>query len=163
MTIFSCAILSVMKSIITKIPVRDILEAENSTSLFADYTKESKTKFTPDSDVNMDIYYTMEDAGILDCYGAFNGSTLVGFCVATTNLSPNYNALATSVMALYVDKAHRKFGTAKGLIDEIESMAKSKGSTMVLLSSTVNGVLGRFAKTIGYSESNVIYVKDVSE
>ncbi len=152
-----------MKSIITKIPVRYIFEAENSDSLFADYTNESKTEFTPESDVNSVIYYAMEEAGMLDCYGAFDGSVLVGFCVASTAVSPNYNALATTVMALYVDKAHRKYGTAKGLIGEIESMAKSKGSTMVLLSSTVNGVLGRFAKTIGYSESNVIYVKDVSE
>ena len=72
---------------------------------------------------------------------------------------PHYSCLGTTVMSIYIDKKHRKFGTAKTLIKLVEARAKAKGSEAVMLSSPVSSTFGRFTTSLGYRHMSNFYGK----
>jgi GNAT superfamily N-acetyltransferase len=62
-------------------------------------------------------------------------------------------------MAIFVDKPYRKYGTAKGLINKMETVVKAKGSKLLTISSPLNSHFNTYLSTLGYKHINNFYGK----
>lgn len=146
--------------IINKIPVTEIVYADNSDYLFDKYFDEGKTGLTDRPKVNKDLYIHLDSLGMLDNFGIYDDTnTLVGFIIASTSESPHYGTLATTVMSVFILPEHRKYGAAKKLISLVERCARDKESSMVIISSPKDATMGKFITKIGYKVSNILYGK----
>ena len=109
--------------------------------------------------INKEAYYNMERANLLDTLVIINEAKVVGFIVATTTINPNYGDLQSTIMAIFVDKPYRKYGTAKGLINKMETVVKAKGSKLLTISSPLNSHFNTYLSTLGYKHINNFYGK----
>ena len=140
----------------------DIIELFNSPNmltLYKEYSKESKNTLTPEIDPCEEMYVGMENLGMLDFVGAYDGDKLVGFIVALTTTMAHYSLAATTVESFFVIEKYRKYGTAKRLLKEIESIAKEKGAVNVFMSSPIHSALHLAARAMGYTNTHIIHTK----
>lgn len=144
---------------IQKIKVETILESENSEDLFKKYFAEGSRGLLPEVKVCKPVFYSLEQAGLLDCFGVFKDSKLVGFIIASTSVLPHYSCLGTTIMSIYIDKEYRKFGTAKELITRVKYQAVNRGAKLLMLSSPIDSKFGNFAATLGFKKTNEFYGK----
>ena len=144
---------------IKNIKVEEILEASNSTELFNLYFNEGSRGLLPSLDINKPIFYALDSAGLLDCFGVYHLDTLVGFVIASTSIMPHYNCLGTTIMSIYIHKDHRKFGVSKQLLMLVEQCAIDRGSKAILLSSPIDSKFGKFSTTLGFKKTNEFYGK----
>ena len=141
---------------IVQVPIKELLE--NNDELLEKYFIEGHSLVTS-YNINKDTYYAMENANLLDTLVATNGSNIVGFILATTTINPNYGDLQSTIMAIFVDKEYRKYGTAKKLIANIESIVQAKGSKLLTISSPLNSHFNTYLSTLGYKHINNFYGK----
>lgn len=138
-------------NLIVKVPIQELLE--NNKELLKKYFIEGHNLVTS-YNINKEAYYNMEKANLLDTLVIINEAKVVGFIVATTTINPNYGDLQSTIMAIFVDKPHRKYGTAKGLINKMETVVKAKGSKLLTISSPLNSHFNTYLSTLGYKHIN---------
>lgn len=143
-------------SLIVKVPIQELLE--NNKELLKKYFIEGHNLVTS-YNINKEAYYNMEKANLLDTLVIINEAKVVGFIVATTTINPNYGDLQSTIMAIFVDKPYRKYGTAKGLINKMETVVKAKGSKLLTISSPLNSHFNTYLSTLGYKHINNFYGK----
>lgn len=143
-------------SLIVRVPIQELLE--NNKELLKKYFIEGHNLVTS-YNINKEAYYNMEKANLLDTLVIINETKVVGFIVATTTINPNYGDLQSTIMAIFVDKPHRKYGTAKGLINKMETVVKAKGSKLLTISSPLNSHFNTYLSTLGYKHINNFYGK----
>ena len=143
-------------NLIVKVPIQELLE--NNKELLKKYFIEGHNLVTS-YNINKEAYYNMEKANLLDTLVIINKAKVVGFIVATTTINPNYGDLQSTIMAIFVDKPHRKYGTAKGLINKMETVVKAKGSKLLTISSPLNSHFNSYLSTLGYKHINNFYGK----
>ena len=143
-------------NLIVKVPIQELLE--NNKELLNKYFIEGHNLVTA-YNINEEAYYNMEKANLLDTLVIINEAKVVGFIVATTTINPNYGDLQSTIMAIFVDKPHRKYGTAKGLINKMETVVKAKGSKLLTISSPLNSHFNTYLSTLGYKHINNFYGK----
>ena len=143
-------------SLIVRVPIQELLE--NNKELLKKYFIEGHNLVTS-YNINKEDYYNMEKANLLDTLVIINEAKVVGFIVATTTINPNYGDLQSTIMAIFVDKPYRKYGTAKGLINKMETVVKAKGSKLLTISSPLNSHFNTYLSTLGYKHINNFYGK----
>ena len=143
-------------NLIVKVLIQELLE--NNKELLKKYFIEGHNLVTS-YNVNKEAYYNMEKANLLDTLVIINEAKVVGFIVATTTINPNYGDLQSTIMAIFVDKPYRKYGTAKGLINKMETVVKAKGSKLLTISSPLNSHFNTYLSTLGYKHINNFYGK----
>lgn len=143
-------------NLIVKVPIQELLE--NNKELLKKYFIEGHNLVTS-YNINKEAYYNMEKANLLDTLVIINEAKVVGFIVATTTINPNYGDLQSTIMAIFVDKPYRKYGTAKGLINKMETVVKAKGSKLLTISSPLNSHFNTYLSTLGYKHINNFYGK----
>ena len=143
-------------NLMVKVPIQELLE--NNKELLKKYFIEGHNLVT-DYNINKEAYYNMEKANLLDTLVIINEAKVVGFIVATTTINPNYGDLQSTIMAIFVDKPYRKYGTAKGLINKMETVVKAKGSKLLTISSPLNSHFNTYLSTLGYKHINNFYGK----
>lgn len=143
-------------NLIVRVPIQELLE--NNKELLKKYFIEGHNLVTS-YNINKEAYYNMEKANLLDTLVIINEAKVVGFIVATTTINPNYGDLQSTIMAIFVDKPHRKYGTAKGLINKMETVVKAKGSKLLTISSPLNSHFNTYLSTLGYRHINNFYGK----
>ena len=143
-------------SLIVRVPIQELLE--NNKELLKKYFIEGHNLVTS-YNINKEAYYNMERANLLDTLVIINEAKVVGFIVATTTINPNYGDLQSTIMAIFVDKPYRKYGTAKGLINKMETVVKAKGSKLLTISSPLNSHFNTYLSTLGYKHINNFYGK----
>ena len=143
-------------NLIVKVPIQELLE--NNKELLNKYFTEGHNLVTS-YNINKEAYYNMEKANLLDTLVIINEAKVVGFIVATTTINPNYGDLQSTIMAIFVDKPYRKYGTAKGLINKMETVVKAKGSKLLTISSPLNSHFNTYLSTLGYKHINNFYGK----
>ena len=141
---------------IVKVPVKELLE--NNEELLEKYFVEGHTLVTS-YNVNKDTYYNMENASLLDTLVATKDNKIVGFILATTTINPNYGDLQSTIMAIFVDKEYRKYGTAKKLIANMEDIVQAKGSKLLTISSPKDSHFNSYLSALGYKHINNFYGK----
>ena len=143
-------------NLIVRVPIQELLE--NNKELLNKYFTEGHNLVTS-YNINKEAYYNMEKANLLDTLVIINEAKVVGFIVATTTINPNYGDLQSTIMAIFVDKPYRKYGTAKGLIYKMETVVKAKGSKLLTISSPLNSHFNTYLSTLGYKHINNFYGK----
>ena len=143
-------------SLIVRVPIQELLE--NNKELLKKYFIEGHNLVTS-YNINKEAYYNMEKANLLDTLVVITDAKVVGFIVATTTINPNYGDLQSTIMAIFVDKPYRKYGTAKGLINKMETVVKAKGSKLLTISSPLNSHFNTYLSTLGYKHINNFYGK----
>ena len=143
-------------SLIVRVPIQELLE--NNKELLKKYFIEGHNLVTS-YNINKEAYYNMEKANLLDTLVIINEAKVVGFIVATTTINPNYGDLQSTIMAIFVDKPYRKYGTAKGLINKMEAVVKAKDSKLLTISSPLNSHFNTYLSTLGYKHINNFYGK----
>ena len=143
-------------NLMVKVPIQELLE--NNKELLNKYFTEGHNLVTS-YNINKEAYYNMEKANLLDTLVIINEAKVVGFIVATTTINPNYGDLQSTIMAIFVDKPYRKYGTAKGLINKMETTVKAKGSKLLTISSPLNSHFNTYLSTLGYKHINNFYGK----
>lgn len=143
-------------NLIVRVPIQELLE--NNKELLNKYFIEGHNLVTS-YNINKEAYYNMEKANLLDTLVIINEAKVVGFIVATTTINPNYGDLQSTIMAIFVDKPYRKYGTAKGLINKMETVVKAKGSKLLTISSPLNSHFNTYLSTLGYKHINNFYGK----
>ena len=143
-------------NLIVRVPIQELLE--NNKELLKKYFIEGHNLVTS-YNINKEAYYNMEKANLLDTLVIINEAKVVGFIVATTTINPNYGDLQSTIMAIFVDKPGRKYGTAKGLINKMETVVKAKGSKLLTISSPLNSHFNTYLSTLGYKHINNFYGK----
>lgn len=143
-------------NLIVRVPIQELLE--NNKELLKKYFIEGHNLVTS-YNINKEAYYNMEKANLLDTLVIINEAKVVGFIVATTTINPNYGDLQSTIMAIFVDKPYRKYGTAKGLINKMETVVKAKGSKLLTISSPLNSHFNTYLSTLGYKHINNFYGK----
>ena len=143
-------------NLIVRVPIQELLE--NNKELLNKYFTEGHNLVTS-YNINKEAYYNMEKANLIDTLVIINEAKVVGFIVATTTINPNYGDLQSTIMAIFVDKPHRKYGTAKGLINKMETVVKAKGSKLLTISSPLNSHFNTYLSTLGYKHINNFYGK----
>lgn len=143
-------------NLIVKVPIQELLE--NNKELLKKYFIEGHNLVTS-YNINKEAYYNMEKANLLDTLVIINETKVVGFIVATTTINPNYGDLQSTIMAIFVDKPYRKYGTAKDLINKMETVVKAKGSKLLTISSPLNSHFNTYLSTLGYKHINNFYGK----
>ena len=143
-------------NLIVRVPIQELLE--NNKELLKKYFIEGHNLVTS-YNINKEAYYNMEKANLLDTLVIINEAKVVGFIVATTTINPNYGDLQSTIMAIFVDKPYRKYGTAKCLINKMETVVKAKGSKLLTISSPLNSHFNTYLSTLGYKHINNFYGK----
>ena len=143
-------------NLMVRVPIQELLE--NNKELLNKYFIEGHNLVTS-YNINKEAYYNMERANLLDTLVIINEAKVVGFIVATTTINPNYGDLQSTIMAIFVDKPYRKYGTAKGLINKMETVVKAKGSKLLTISSPLNSHFNTYLSTLGYKHINNFYGK----
>ena len=143
-------------NLIVRVPIQELLE--NNKELLKKNFMEGHNLVTA-YNINKEAYYNMERANLLDTLVIINEAKVVGFIVATTTINPNYGDLQSTIMAIFVDKPYRKYGTAKGLINKMETVVKAKGSKLLTISSPLNSHFNTYLSTLGYKHINNFYGK----
>jgi ribosomal protein S18 acetylase RimI-like enzyme len=143
-------------SLIVRVPIQELLE--NNKELLKKYFIEGHNLVTA-YNINKEAYYNMEKANLLDTLVIINEAKVVGFIVATTTINPNYGDLQSTIMAIFVDKEYRKYGTAKKLIANMEDTVQAKGSKLLTISSPKDSHFNSYLSTLGYKHINNFYGK----
>lgn len=143
-------------NLMVRVPIQELLE--NNDELLKKYFIEGHNLVTS-YNINKEAYYNMEKANLLDTLVVITDAKVVGFIVATTTINPNYGDLQSTIMAIFVDKPYRKYGTAKGLINKMETTVKAKGSKLLTISSPLNSHFNTYLSTLGYKHINNFYGK----
>lgn len=143
-------------NLIVRVPIQELLE--NNKELLKRYFIEGHNLVTA-YNINKEAYYAMENANLLDTLVVIEDAKIVGFVVATTTINPNYGDLQSTIMAIFVDKEYRKYGTAKKLISNIEDIVQAKGSKLLTISSPKDSHFNSYLSTLGYKHINNFYGK----
>lgn len=143
-------------NLIVRVPIQELLE--NNKELLKRYFIEGHNLVTA-YNINKEAYYAMENANLLDTLVVIEDAKIVGFVVATTTINPNYGDLQSTIMAIFVDKEYRKYGTAKKLIANMENTVQAKGSKLLTISSPKDSHFNSYLSTLGYKHINNFYGK----
>ena len=143
-------------NLIVKVPIQELLE--NNKELLKRYFIEGHNLVTA-YNINKEAYYAMENANLLDTLVVIEDAKIVGFVVATTTINPNYGDLQSTIMAIFVDKEYRKYGTAKKLIANMEDTVQAKGSKLLTISSPKDSHFNSYLSALGYKHINNFYGK----
>lgn len=143
-------------NLIVRVPIQELLE--NNKELLNKYFTEGHNLVTA-YNINKEAYYAMENANLLDTLVVIEDAKIVGFVVATTTINPNYGDLQSTIMAIFVDKEYRKYGTAKKLIANMEDTVQAKGSKLLTISSPKDSHFNSYLSALGYKHINNFYGK----
>ncbi len=141
-----------------EVPASVLLKQEH---LLQEYSKESKSSLVPTINPDYTMYTKLESLGMLNCIATVSNNSIVGFIVLLTTVMPHYSQLSTTVESFFVHKDHRKFGTGKRLIDMAETIAKSKGSSVMFMSAPEGSRLEKATKLFGFKQTHKLYIKSL--
>jgi GNAT superfamily N-acetyltransferase len=147
------------KVIIKPCTIAEIEQAKNIAALLDEYGVECSISGLPHPTAQMKMYYTLEAAGALYTFGAFQDSTLIGFVTVLSHVMPHYGVSASTTESFFVAKAHRKTGAGQKLRQAAEQYAKNRGSSGLLISTPHGGQLAKVLPGVGYRQTNAVFFK----
>lgn len=121
----------------------DILGAQNSAELLAEYSEECSIPEIGEPNPQNALYARMEAAGFMHCFGAFEDGSLIGFAAVLFYVLPHYGKKVASVESLFLAKNRRSNGAGSELMSTLEHEAKTNGCEAILYSAPTGGQLER--------------------
>ena len=109
--------------------------------------------------VNWDMYRAIEAGGNLTTVTAFDGDTLVGFCVLVMLMHPKYSNLVATTESIFVRREYRTTGIGLRLFRFVERMARDMGAVAMLCSTGVDGNMSQLMPALKYRHTNQVFFK----
>jgi GNAT superfamily N-acetyltransferase len=147
---------------IRKLTVDEYYAEPNIAELWELYAAESKTVGLPQHKPQRDLYASIEQAGLLHTWGAYNDGKLVGFIALLVNVVPHYGAMIGALESFFVHGDHRKGGTGVKLLREAEVKAKEMGAVAMFVSSPAGSRLERAMPAFGYRHANTVFFRELT-
>ncbi len=142
---------------IRRVSHSEILSAVNAEQLIDEYAAECSL---PDVDPQGTMYAALEQAGALQCFGAYVDGELVGFIALLSSIMPHHGKRVASVESLFVASARRCSGAGNELLSAAEQFADETGCVAILntarIGSTLDKVLSRRPNCI---PSHTVYTR----
>ena len=114
---------------ILRVSHADILEAENAAQLIAEYAAECSV---PDANPQAEQYAALEQAGALQCFGAYVDGTLIGFASVLTAIMPHHGKRVATVESIFVQAQSRTTDAALFLLSALEQYAAERDCVAML-------------------------------
>lgn len=140
---------------IRRVSHSEILCAVNATELIAEYAAECSL---PGAEPQVKMYAAMEEAGVLQCIGAYQGELLVGFVSVITTVMPHNGKRVATVESLFVSHSERPTGAGNALLDAAEMYASESGCVALLNTARKGSRLDKvLARRCGASATHTVY------
>jgi hypothetical protein len=144
------------------LPVRagDLLTDPGGDTLFAAYAEECSIPAIGKPNPQPEIYQMMEEAGLLKCFGLYDGPTLVGFASVLVTVLPHYGKQAATVESIFVSREYRDgIGSAK-LLNNVEAFAGATGCVVILYIAPVGSEFAQFLEGRDkYERTNSVFCR----
>lgn len=136
---------STIPPVLRVLPVRsaDVFSAPGGEDLFAAYAEECSIPAIGKPDPQPEIYQMMEEAGLLKCFGLYDGPQIVGFASVLTTVLPHYSKKVATVESLFVSREYRGIGSGR-LIKAVEAFSGASGCIAILYCAPAGGELESF-------------------
>ena len=141
----------------------EILSPANA-HLIEEYSAESAIAGMPHTVARLEAYRKLEEAGMMRCYGAYDGPKLIGFTSVLISVLPHYGAPTAIVESIFVQAQSRKGGAGTLLLKTVEQHARERGAVGILISAPVDGSLSRLLghDRSGYRHTNQVFFRSTS-
>lgn len=145
---------------IKKVTYQELANDSAFDRLVAEFADECRADGLPYPSPDHDSYIEMEKSGALVFLGAYKCGALAGWLGISFSRPPQYESrLFASQMSFFVERAARKYGAGKLLIDAAEEVAKNKGAIAFAATAKANSAFSRVVERWGYVETSRIYIK----
>lgn len=134
-------------------------EILSRTALIAEYADECAINGMPLPDPSPELYERLENTGLMQCFGVYDGAVLVGFATVITNIVPHYNKVTAITESIFVAKAYRKGGAGLRLIGAVTEYARQRKAVGLLISAPIKGQLSAVLERMHYRLTNEVYFK----
>ena len=131
-------------------------------ALLQEYAEECALDGLPVT-VSEDIYYKMEESGLITLIAAFDADDLLGYVSVLVTVLPKYSLPVASTESFFVAAKHRHTGAGLRLLRAAEKLAVAKGAVGMLVSAPSGSRLAEVAPRSGYEESNRVFFKRFSD
>lgn len=121
--------------IVRKCTLAEVVDAPAFPLLAEAYAFECAMEGMPSPLTKMALYRQLEDAGVLQPFGAFIGDELIGFIGILYHTIPHYGVGVAVSESFFVSPARRASGAGLKLLAMAEEHAKALGSPGLLVSA----------------------------
>lgn len=140
---------------IRRVSHSEILCAVNATELIAEYAAECSL---PGAEPQVKMYAAMEEAGVLQCIGAYQRELLVGFVSVITTVMPHNGKRVATVESLFVSHSERPTGAGNALLDAAEMYSSESGCVALLNTARKGSRLDKvLARRSGARATHTVY------
>lgn len=124
------------------LPVRylNIAAAANFRELSEEYATECAV---PDASPQHQMYESMEKAGALQCFGAYEGDDLIGFASVLTSVMPHNGKRVGTIESIFVTAPHRDSGAGDELLTAAVSYAGVVGCICLVCTARIASAFER--------------------
>lgn len=139
--------------------IRQVTSAEvlAEHELIAEYGEECSIPGIGPINPQGQIYSALEQAGALNCFGAFDGDKMVGFALLLQPIIPHYGVKVGTPESLFVAKTSI---AGRELMAHVEQFAKDAGSVGILYSAPVGGRFERYLEASKeYQRTNAVFFR----
>lgn len=144
---------------IRRVAIKDVLDDPAFPELLAMFERAVAVEGLPTSKWRRDIYELLEDSGRILSLAAYMDGELIGFLGLMVSMLPQYGEEVAVIDTVFVRPEHRGTGAGLQLVHEAEAWARETGAVAVMLSTPVDGVLGRIVQRWGYQQTRHTYMK----
>lgn len=148
---------------IRKATIAELAEVPHIYELLDEYASESSISGLPHPFAKVEVYKNLEANGAIEVIGSFLDGELVGFIIVLAPILPHYSARVAVVESFFVMKEYRKTGAGLKLEKAAREYAKEQNSCGILFSSPVGGSLAEVLPKIGYTETNRVFFRSISD
>jgi GNAT superfamily N-acetyltransferase len=145
---------------IRKVSYAEILGAPNAQELIDEYGAECALPQIGAPDPQPQTYRTLENAGLMQCFGVFDGDKLVGFAAVLTSVFPVYGQRVATVEGLFVASAYRPGGVGRALMLSIEEHSIQSGCIAIMYTAPTHSQLDQLLDAShSYQHTNNVYCR----
>lgn len=112
----------------------------------------------PDAEPQPHIYAAMEQAGALECFGAYIDDALVGFVSVVSSIMPHNGKRIATIESIYAAPEHRDSGAGTALMDAAEEFSATSGCIVLIYTARVGSALEKvLSRRSGCSRSHAMF------
>ena len=130
-----------MSALVKKCTIADLEAEPNFVELVAEYAAECSIEGLPEPRGKLDLYKSIEGAGMMYAYAAHVEGVLVGFAVVISTVNPHYGIVLATTETLFVTKEARRSHAGGLLLMCAKQCARDVGSPKLFIIAPVGSVL----------------------
>lgn len=139
-----------------------ILGDPGAADLLDEYSAECSLSEIGETNPQVQMYRAMEASGMMQAFGAYKGSELVGFATLLIYVLPHYGKKIATVESVFVARAQRS-GVGNALMKAIEGHATQSACEVILYSAPVESRLEMLLTLLpAYRHTNSIFLRKLN-